>query len=211
MVPSRFVALATTFVMTSLAPFYAQQAAEDAGFRITGIETEFVQTPNFSGSGYTKKSRGKRGEWLEVEVSFDWQPALRREEPIKPEAVKVNYYLLINNKPNAAFPKPILLQGAAEHIKVFPGKSLRSVAFVSPRDLRYIFQEKVPSTARAAVAGVGVTIEFGGKVVAADTTKGRGTWWADQADQFQQMAGVLVDKSKTPFAPLAADYHEPLK
>lgn len=197
-------------LLAALTPSLFGQAAGDAPqAKITGIEAEFVKSPEASGSGY--KKTGEALPWLEVEVQFSWASKADPEGKIPRDELKVNYFVLLKNKATPDYPKPVLLVGSVEHVKVVSGDDLKSAIFAAPRDLQHILGEKLPARARPVIAGVGVTIEYQGQVVASDTTEGSGTWWEDQADQFQRVDGVLVDKSKTPFAAMAWDYHEPLK
>jgi len=223
--PKRIAAVAVCFSWVLLGSARPQDAVPNKEFRITKIETAFQKTPDFTGTGYSKKSRAKAGEWLEIEVNFEWDgPA--RPDPTDPKAkytddLTVNYYVLLNNK-SALYPKPVLLTGSVSHVLVGPAplKEARSVIFVSPKDLGIFFGGRVPATPNAAVAGVGATISVGGKIVAANTTKGSMNpknptqgWWDEPSAEAEltKVSGVLLDKSQTPFAPLAWDYHEQIK
>lgn len=222
---ARQIALAALSAAALCLPSFAQDASPNTEFRITKIEPAFQPTPDYSGAGYSKKSRGKPSEWLEIEVTFEWAGP-KNPDPADPKAkytddVAVNYFVLLNNK-SPLYPKPVLLTGTVNLAKVGPAplKEARSVMFVSPKDLDILFGGRVPGTPSAAVAGIGVSISSGGKVVAAHTTKGsmdprnptQGWWDLPSADtDLLKVPGVLLDKTQTPFAPLAWDYHELVK
>jgi hypothetical protein len=84
---------------------------------------------------------------------------------------------------------------------------MHSVMYVSPRTLERFFAGKAPNNVTAAVVDVGVTITKQGQLVAEASWKGRGQWWSN----YQQVSGYVLNKSETPFAPLAWDYYEAIK
>jgi hypothetical protein len=79
--------------------------------------------------------------------------------------------------------------------------------YISPRTLERFFEGKIPTSASSAVVDVGVTITKQGQLVAESIWKGRGQWWST----LQQVTGYVLNKSETPFAPLAWDYYEAIK
>ena len=179
------------------------QTAPNTEFQIKSVDLELQDTPSLSG-GYQKRGSNKPGKWLEVEVTFDWQP---RDPQVKYlDAVTVNYFVLLDNK-SRENPQGTLLSGTVEHVDVAPGRGLKSVMFVAPRALDRLFEGRVPGTAKQTVAGVGITISAEGQEVAQYTTAGKGTWWS----QLEQVGDRLLTKVQTPFAHLAWDYHEPVK
>lgn len=183
---------------------HAQQSSA-SDFKISKIEIAFAASPGYGGSGYDKRVQ-RPGQWLEVEAIFDWLP--RTPEPKYLDDLTVNYYVLLNNKGRLKdSPEGTLLTGTVNHTSVAIGKDLKSVIYLPPRALERLFDGKIPGTAKAAVAGVGVTLTQGGQVVAELTTSGKGQWWA----QMKGVSGYLLAKPDTPFAPLAWDYFEPVK
>jgi hypothetical protein len=84
---------------------------------------------------------------------------------------------------------------------------MNSVMYVSPRTLERFFGGKTPNNITAAVVDVGVTITKQGQLVAEASWQGRGQWWLN----YQQVSGYVLNKSETPFAPLAWDYYEAIK
>jgi hypothetical protein len=203
--------------LIAASPVQAQQQPAppppNTEFKISAIDVELEQTPNFSVGSYDKKVR-KPGEWLEVEATFDWQPRLA--DPKYLDGLTARYFVLLSNKSKDA-PQGVLLSGEVNHVDVAQGKDLKSVMYVAPRALERLFDGKLPVNASQAVAGVGVELVMGGQVVAGFTTGGRGSdkerpwaWWDEPAFQ-KRATGILLDKSATPFAHLSADYHEPTK
>lgn len=195
--------LATLAAIVALPSAQAQPTSED--FQINKIAPDLVITPEYSVNfGPKNKKVPKNKEWLEVEVSFDWQP--REKKPEFLDELTINYYVLLNNKSREA-PEGTLLTGAVTHVAIPQGKGMNSVMYVSPRTLERFFEGKIPTTASSAVLDVGVTITKQGQLVAESSWKGRGQWWS----AMQQAGGYVLNKSETPFAPLAWDYYEAIK
>jgi hypothetical protein len=178
------------------------QVEPNTEFQIKSVDLEFQDTPGLSG-GYQKRGSNKAGKWLEVEVTFDWQPRDREVKYI--DDVTINYFVLLSNK-NRENPQGTMLSGSVEHVDVAPGRGLKSVMFVAPRSMERLFDGRVPGTARQAVEGVGVTISSGGQEVAQYSTAGKGAWWTE----LEQVGDRLLTKVQTPFVHLAWDYHEPV-
>ena len=87
---------------------------------------------------------------------------------------------------------------------------MHSSVYVSPRTLERFFDGKIPANAELALVDVGVTITKQGQQVASTSWKSKsGEWWRDR--KFQQVPGFVLNKSETPFAPLAWDYFEAIK
>lgn len=174
-------------------------------FKIVKITPDLVTTPEYNiNFGPKSKKVPRNKEFLEVEVSFDWQP--REAKPEFLDELSFNYYILLNDK-SRENPKGTLLTGSVTHVAIPQAKGMNSVMYVSPRTLERFFGGKAPSTASAAVVDVGVTITRQGQLVAEASWKGRGQWW----NELQQVSGYVLNKNETPFAPLVWDYYEAIK
>lgn len=194
-------AVFTVLLATSL-PSPAQQPNTE--FKITKIEPSLMESPTYSGVRYDKRG-AKAGSWLEIEVTFDWQP--RAKEPKYTEELTANFYILLNNV-SQPFPKGALLVGSVNLMSIPQGKNLHTVVYVSPRTLERMFDGNAPGTAAAAVNDIGVTLSKQGQVVATTSWKSKtGEWWPS----YQQTPGYVLNKNETPFAPLAWDYYEAIK
>lgn len=187
----------------SLSSLSAQVNTE---FQISKIEPAIENTPAVNYSMGTQKSlSGPPKKWMEIEVTFSWQPRAATEKFV--DELTFNYYVLLSNK-GAAYPQGTLLTGQVTHTAIPANqKDLRSVMYVSPRSLERLFDGKIPSSPAAAVVDIGVTISRQGQVVAEKSLKGSGAWWP----QYQQTSGYLLNKEETPFAPLYWDYYEAVK
>ena len=174
-------------------------------FQILKITPDLATTPEYNFAfGPKNKKVQKNKDWLEVEVSFEWQP--RDQKPEFLDELTFNYFILLNNK-SRENPGGTLLTGTVTHVAIPQAKGLNSVMYVSPRTLERFFEGKIPSTASSAITDVGVTITKQGQTVAEASWKGRGQWWS----ALQQVSGYVLNKNDTPFAPLAWDYYEAIK
>ena len=195
--------LSATCLLLALPLVSAQQVNSD--FLITKITPDLATTPDYSFSlGPQGKRVQKNKDWLEVEVTFDWQP--RKAKPEFLDELTLNYFILLNNK-DRENPKGTLLTGSVTHVAIPQSKGLNSVMYVSPRTLERFFAGKIPSTSSGAIVDVGVTITQQGQLVAEGSWKGKGKWW----EQFPATQGYVLNKSETPFAPLVWDYYEAIK
>lgn len=186
----------------AVASSHAQQNTE---FQITKITPDLVTTPEYSiNYGPKNKKVPKNKDFVELEVSFDWQP--RAKGPKFLDDLTVNYYVLLNNK-SKEYPKGTLLIGSVTHTAIPQGKGMNSVMYISPRTLERFFDGKAPGTAASALVDVGVTITKQGQLVAEKSWKGKGQWWSS----LEQVNGYVLNKNETPFAPLAWDYYEAIK
>jgi hypothetical protein len=183
-------------------PAFGQPPNTD--YKILKVEPNFLESPSYSGPRYDK--RGARAKsWLEVEVTFEWQPRLR--DPKFTDELTFNYYILLKNK-SPQYPVGTLLVGSVTHTSIPQEREMHSVVYVSPRTLERFFEGKIPANAEQALVDVGVTINKQGQQVAATSWKSKtGEWWP----QFQQTPGFVLNKNETPFAPLAFDFHEAIK
>jgi hypothetical protein len=174
-------------------------------FQILKITPDLATTPEYNFAfGPKNKKVQKNKDWLEVEVSFEWQP--RDQKPEFLDELTFNYFILLNNK-SRENPGGTLLTGTVTHVAIPQAKGLNSVMYVSPRTLERFFEGKIPSTASSAITDVGVIITKQGQTVAEASWKGRGQWWS----ALQQVSGYVLNKNDTPFAPLAWDYYEAIK
>lgn len=196
--------LVTGLLLAALSPAaHAQQANTE--LQVVKITPELVTTPEYNFSfGPKGKKVAKNKDFLEVEVTFDWQPRAAKPEFL--DEVTINYFILLNNK-DRENPQGTLLVGSVTHVAIPQSKGLNSVMYVSPRTLERFFAGKIPGTSTAAVIDVGITITKQGQLVADGSWKGKGQWWSTM----QQVAGYVLNKNETPFAPLAWDYYEAIK
>lgn len=195
--------LPTLVLIAFAATLFAQQNDD---FQIVKITPDLVTTPEYSiNYGPKNKKVSKNRDWLEIEVSFDWQP--KNKDPQFLDDLTIEYFVLLNNK-SKEYPKGALLTGSVPHAAVPQAKGLNSVMYISPRALDRFFAGKPPTTLGAAVRDAGAVIKIQGQPKAILSWKGQGRWWEKEG---QPTPGFLLNKSETPFAPLAWDYYEAVK
>lgn len=185
MKPFTFAVLA--FLFAAIPFSHAQQRGE---YEIKKVEVSFVDTPAYTVSPPARQVRAKK--WMQIEVSFDSKADFTEE-------LVFNYYIYFTKR---------LFVGRVHHVTIQKGRDLHSVAYMSPNAIADILRGKQLSP--ADVENVSVTITKPGiaaPISAKSWKPSTGEWWATM----KQEEGFVVDKSQTPFAPLAWDYYEALK
>ncbi|MFV0415097.1 MAG: Amuc_1102 family pilus-like protein [Chthoniobacterales bacterium] len=195
--------LATPLMLSSL----HAQGAVNTEFAVLKIEPDLIKTPDYSYSLGPKGKKTAAKDWLEIDVTFGWQPRQKQVIPFVDE-LTFTYYILLNNK-SKEFPQGTLLVGQVTHTAIPVGKDMHSAAFVSPRTLERFFGGKIPGSSSSAVKNIGVTITRQGQMVAANSSGAdkKQPWWQNM----QQVQGYVLNKNETPFGPLNWDYYEALK
>lgn len=199
--------LPIAFLLVAAKLSFAQTGSEAA---ISKVEAQLVMAPAVNYSGAPAKVVQPK-KWMEIETTFAWQP-LGGTDPYTDD-LTVNYYVLLNNI-SIQYPQGALLTGQTT-LSGVPARSLdpkngelKTVIYLSPRNLERLFGGKAPSDIGSAVKDIGVTISKQGQVIASKSWRSQsGNWWP----QFQQTSGYLMNKPETPFAPLNWDYYEAVK
>lgn len=182
---SLFVACALLMVRSE-----AQAQTRATEFQITKIGKNLIATPQFTYSGAEQFQANQRDRWLEVEVEFIATPEFTDELTFK-------YYILLNGK---------LLTGEVTHTNVAAGRDNRSVMYVSPKTIARVLGNK--PMAPNAIQNIGVQIVQQGAVKSElSSDKAAPQWFAG----LPQVAGLVLNKNETPFAPLYWDRYEQIK
>jgi hypothetical protein len=156
--------------------------------KIEKIQPAGVKTPDFEINPSIHPN--KAGQWLEVEVEFASDAEFKDELTFK-------YHILIEET---------LLVGEVTHINIPKGRELRSVMYISPRNIERVLKGKTFTP--NAIKDVGVQILDRGALVAEKSFKSSARqWW----QSMQQTPGMVLNKSQTPFAPLFWDRYEEIK
>jgi hypothetical protein len=193
------------------------QAQVKSEFTIKKIEPALVETPQISAGTYRKQqpSAARPTPWLEVDVNFE-RDEVSKEASKFSDDLTVNFYILLNNAAISEDKQSTLLTGSTTISDVPYGKGLHVAAFVAPQTLARYFDGKAPTTIQQAIIDVGVTISDSTGVVAISSFKsaevakqGKG-WWESESGM-TKATGRVLEKSQTPFAPLAWDYYLPSK
>ena len=206
-----------------------EQSKPNTEFKILKIEPNFLESPKYSGSGFDKKSPRSKPSWLEVEVTFEWKPP--RTGPKYTAELTFNYYILLKSK-SQQYPQGPLLVGSVTHMNISQGEDMHSSVYVYLKALEPFLGGKAPDNAKNALADVGVTIIKSeippnvkppeGQLVASTSWQSKtGEWWwafinpkeekKPREGIPQYVEGLVLNKSETPFAPLAFDYFEAIK
>lgn len=187
------------------------QANPGKNYSIKKVEAELLDSPQIPG-GPSKRSAGKAGQWLEIDVTFD-------RHDTKPDAPKFsgdltfNYYILLNNKSSTKEGKPTLLTGTITQTEAPMEKGLHAAAFLTPQTLAFFFEGKAPTTTQQTIIDVGVSISDDTGVADQYTMKGKPGWW-DNKTQLESVSLVpdrVLSKDETPFSALSWDYYLPVK
>lgn len=167
--------------------------------RITVIEQP---TPQFS-AGSVKEKRWRPKNWVEVDVEFDVDvPNSAGGSKGTYPSLQMGIYIALNHTNKEG--KFEVVEGTLDLVNVPAGEN-HVLAYVAPSTMRLVFQKDVV-TVSSDVKGCGVEVLAEGKRIAGDTNLGTGAWWEEKKDSFAFLQGMLLSKSKTPFAPLWGDY-----
>jgi hypothetical protein len=173
------------------APLPGQTQVRGPGeFQITKITKNLISSPQFSYGGAEQHPPTETERWLEVEVEFAAAPEFTNELTVK-------YFILFNGT---------LLTGEATHVNIPAGRARRSVVYVTPRTL-VRFGAKRPITLKS-IQNVAVQIVQQGAVKdELSLARAQPQWYST----LPQIAGLVLNKNETPFAPLYWDRYEQLK
>ena len=164
--------------------------AQTRDFALTKVTKNLISTPQFTYSGAQQYQANQRERWLEVETTFAAGPPYTDELTFK-------YFILINGK---------LLTGEVTLTNIAAGRELRSVMYVPPHVLTR-FNAGRPVTANT-VQNIAVQIVQQGAVKdETSLVRAAPQWFA----AMPQVAGFVLNKNETPFAPLYWDRYEQIK
>jgi len=163
-------------------------------YDIKKISPAVDMTPEYSVNPTPQHPSGRSQQWLEVEVAFESNIEWTDE-------LTVRYFILIDDQ---------CLTGEVTHIDIprsSPGRELYSVMYISPRTLQHITGGKQLSS--NDIQDVGVQLVSKGQVLVTKSYKAQGDqqWW----QSLQQVAGKVLNKNQTPFAPMLWDRYEQIK
>ena len=166
--------------------------------KVKKIEVELQPTPLFeAGGGVKSKKVPRQKSWLEVEVEFEVK-AGNKEGVV--DNLQFRYYVAIKGKEGTR-----MLMGDVTHVNMLEGDKLYSATYVSPTTLGKV-TGKYRDFQKSAINAVAVEVSYNGRVIATESTGGKGRWWEGlSAEQ-----GVL-SKEKTPFALLWIDRYADVK
>ncbi|MBA2622127.1 MAG: hypothetical protein H0U88_00715 [Chthoniobacterales bacterium] len=159
-------------------------------FQINKITKNLITAPQFTYTGAQQYTANQRDRWLEAEVEFAAAPDFTDELTFK-------YFILINGK---------LLTGEVTHTGIAAGRENRSVLYVSPKTLARVLANRpmVPNS----IQNIAVQLVQQGAVKSElSLERAQPQWFASMP----QVAGLVLNKNDTPFAPLYWDRYEQIK
>ncbi len=181
---------ACLFAALALIPFDAPAQGRPGDFQLTKINRNLITNPQFTYTGAELYQANQRDRWLAVEAEFTAVPDFTDELTFK-------YFILINGK---------VLTGEVTHANIVAGRELRSVMYVPPQALAHFLGNNAVTP--TSVQNVAVQIVQKGTVKdELSVNRMAAQWYAT----VPQLAGFLLNKNETPFAPLYWDRYEQIK
>ncbi len=164
----------------------AQVPIGPGAIKLGKVQPAVVKTPDYSLKIGPEK-RSKVGEWLEIEVEFE-----TKAEEI--DEITLQYTIMFENK---------LLDGQVTHVNIPKGREHYSVMYVSPRALEKLTGGKALTA--GSIQNVWVVASKQGQVLDQAAVKNVAI------PNLPHIAGLVLNKSETPFAPLYFDRYEAIK
>ena len=189
----------------------AQDANQQVRVKVKKVDVAQQYTPDYAPRGVTEK-RWRPKQWIEVDTEIDVD--LAKDLGGKDGtfgALEFKYFVALNAKSKDG--KTIVLTGTLIFENVPASKAgdySHALAYITPATMKGALKKDL--VGKADVAAVGLEIHAGGQMLQGAFYSDKGApWWigADkQPDQtkFEFQDGGVIPKSKTPFAPLWADY-----
>lgn len=164
----------------------AQVPVGPGSVKLGKVEVSAPSTPEYQITGGQNK-RYKLGKWLEFEVAYDTVPEEIDELTFK-------FTALVEKK---------LLTGEVTYASILKGKDHFAVMYLSPKGIERLTGGK-PLTG-AGIENVWVEVSRQGQVL------DRGSYKPGAVPNLPQVAGLILKKDDTPFAPLYFDRYEAIK
>jgi hypothetical protein len=159
-------------------------------FQLLKINTNIISSPQFTYTGAEQFQADQRERWLEVEVTFACAPEFTDELTLK-------YFILVNGK---------LLTGEVTHVNIPAGRDNRSVMYVTPKTLQRLMLGRTVTNNALQNAAVQL-MQQGALKDEISAQRAAAQWYAT----LPQVAGLVLNKNETPFAPLYWDRYCQIK
>jgi len=202
-----FLILATSCLFLSNRDSIAQDAM-DQSFQIKEVKASLLTTPSATGLTKTTPPGRTQSKWMDLDAEFSWKPS--KEDAKNPfiEELTLEFYAMLETAQSKEVQRT-LLSGKTTLVHVGENRQIHAAMYVSPRAMEQLFMGKMPPTAGpSVVSATGLVISRGGSPVATFTSKPKFKFWENPDPTTKVMAGMLLPKSKTPFANAAWDYYE---
>jgi hypothetical protein len=170
---------------------------------IKKVNVEIQKTPDFNVPN-VKQKRFIPKDWLEIEVDCEAELAKDAKDKSQKTYAEVTfkYYAYLSGNPDPK--KNRVVTGEVVHTNVPIKEAIHSVMYITPSTILGITEGKPVNP--TMIKATGVEVFIGGELVGRKTSEaGNKEWWKGTGLPPQEAA--MLDKSKTPFAPLWFDYH----
>ncbi|MDQ3623238.1 MAG: hypothetical protein M3463_12215 [Verrucomicrobiota bacterium] len=164
----------------------AQVPVGPGSMKLGKVEAAFTSTPEYQITGGQSK-RSRLGKWLEMEISYETAPD-------EIDELTFRYTVLVEKK---------LLTGEVTYANILKGRDHYAVMYISPKGLDRLLGGKAISA--GSVENVWVEVSRQGQVLARESLK------PGAVPNLPQVAGLVLSKDHTPFAPLYYDRYESIK
>jgi hypothetical protein len=182
--------LIITVILSAIVTTTMAQPRAAVDFQLQKITTNFISSPQFTYTGAEQYQADQRERWLEVEVTFSSAPEFTDE-------LSLRYFILFNGK---------LLTGEVTHVNIAAGRDNRSVMYVTPKTLQRLMLGR--TITNNALQNVAVQLmQQGALKDELSLNRGAPQWYAT----LPQVAGLVLNKNETPFAPLYWDRYCQIK
>ena len=172
--------------------------------KIKKLEVIEQTSPEYAVDLVKKKRISRNKKWLEVEVEFEANKVARAGDP-NPfiDGLLVKYFVVFKGK-DPVTGKNIMATGQLNHINIEPGETTHSSMYISPSSAAKI-RGKAGDASSTEIEGFAVQFIYQGQIAEEDANYSPGTkWWTTGV--LPPKDGILMPRSKTPFAPLWYDY-----
>lgn len=176
--------------------------AKEELFKFKKVEINQQKTPDYSVKGTTDK-RWKAKEWLEVEFEIDVNAPKGSTKDFKFfDKINVKYYVFLI--PADAKKQKVLVADIG-YVNVPVGETIGGVVYLSNATIANITGDKLVD--KGLIKFYGAEVTYNGTLVGqiASAKPGGQVWWKS-ASLPPVEEGLLLPKSKTPFAPLWFDH-----
>ena len=165
---------------------FAQAPVGPGSVKLGKIKADIVKTPDYSIKSGPEK-RSKVGEWIEIEVEFE-----TKADEI--DELTFEYTIMVENN---------LLDGQVTHVNIPKGRDHFSVMYVAPRSVEKLTGGK-PANA-GSIQNAWVIVKKQGQILDQAAVKNVAI------PNLKHIAGMVLNKNDTPFAPLFFDRYEAIK
>ncbi len=194
--PPLLILFALLFLLASSPLGKAQtQAVPPGSIEVQKVLVNILDTPKYNISGDSKRVPSPQ-KWIEIEVEFT------SKLPYIPE-LTFNYFVALDVKNTNT-----VLTGTVNHISITGGEQRYSSMYLAPQTIAAVLQGR-SSFRPNIVDQATVQVSYQGTPLAEGSFQKSPPppWWTN----LRQMAGLLLNKNETPFAPLWWDRYEAIK